>query len=355
MSRPLKAEISRAALRHNLQCARQRAPGARLLAVVKADAYGHGAIEVARTLEAEVEAFGVAAIEEAIQLREAGIRAPILLLEGCFSASEWPLLEHYRLWAVLHGDDQLRDLEAFVLKSRYRPQLWLKVDTGMHRLGFSPTRARVVAERLVRIEQLPVPVVMGHFACADHPDHPLNQRQISALPDLQLPCSLANSAAIFAGLCPDTQWLRLGIGLYGGKPLDQAQPGCGLIPAMRLSTAVIALRTIARGESVGYGASFVALRESRIATLAVGYADGYPRQMKPGTPVLLRRREVPLVGRVSMDMITVDVTDLLDVQIGDQAILFGPELAADRIAACADTIDYTLFAGLTARVPKVYL
>jgi alanine racemase len=353
MSRPVVAQIDLQAVRHNLSLARQANPAAKTMAVVKANAYGHGAIEVAKSLVDLADAFGVASIEEALQLRGAGIELPILLLEGVFEQSELALVEQYHLWMVIHAEHQLAWLDSFVSSHRYRPQVWLKVDTGMHRLGIEPDKVASFIDRIESIAGMPEVVVMTHFACADDPQREENRqaKQRFDLPSSRL-TSLSNSAAIFTDLAPENSWQRLGIALYGGTPSVR---GLGdLKPAMRLRTEVIALRDIEVGESVGYGASFTANRSHRIATLAIGYADGYPRHAMPGTPVLVNGQEAPIVGRVSMDMITVDVTYISNVQIGTEAVMFGPELIADRVAQSCGTIDYTLFAGLTARVPRRY-
>ncbi len=354
MSRPLIAQIDLKAIRHNLALARHANPAAKTMAVVKANAYGHGAVEVANSLVGLADALGVASIEEALQLRLAGIDLPILLLEGVFEQSELALVEQHQLWMVIHSEHQLAWLNSFVFQSSYRPLVWLKVDTGMHRLGVNPVDVASFIQRIESISGMPEVVVMTHFACADDPEREenLEAKQRFDLPSSRL-TSLSNSAAIFTALAPENSWQRLGIALYGGTPSVRGLGG--LQPAMRLRTEVIALRDIEAGESVGYGASFTAERTHRIATLAVGYADGYPRHAAPGTPVLINGQEAPIVGRVSMDMITVDVTHISDVQIGSEAVMFGPELIADRVAQCCGTIDYTLFAGLTARVPRHYL
>lgn len=355
MPRPLRAEIDLSAILHNLETARGYYPEASLLGVVKADAYGHGAVEVASAIEPFCEALGVAAPEEAIALRESGITAPILLMEGCFDAEDLQSCEEFNFWTVIHSDKQLEELELFCVDSSFRPRLWIKLDTGMHRLGFAPDGLAGVLARIDKIGGFDCPVLMSHFACADSPNHPLNLRQIDAFPQGQsAQVSFCNSASCFGQLVK-TDWIRLGIGMYGGLPQEGATPtALNLRPAMRLRTEIIALHKVPKGDSIGYGASFVTQRDSLIATLAIGYADGYPRHAKAGTPVVINGVEVPVAGRVSMDMLTVDVTDLESVSVGDEAVMFGPELAAYRVAEYCGTIDYTLFAGLTRRVPRKY-
>lgn len=354
MSRPLVAEVDLAALKHNLVLAKQQNPIAKTLAVVKANAYGHGAVQVALSLEHDADAFGVAAIEEALELRSAQLRAPILLLEGVFSEDELASCEREDFWLVCHSDYQIDWLVRYLANSDWRPQIWLKVDSGMHRLGFDAEAVPSVLVSLSSIEGLPEPVLMSHFACADQPSHPRNDVAQSRFDAVKTDSSsFANSAGIFTQATPADSWQRLGIGLYGGTPSELGLQG--LQPVMTLKTAIIALRDISPGESVGYGATYTADSPRKIATIAIGYADGYPRQAKQGTPVLVKGIEVPIVGRVSMDMITVDVTDLDSVSVGDEVIMFNDQLIADRVAKCCDTIDYTLFAGLTARVPRRYV
>ena len=351
MARPLVAEVDLAALKHNLALAKQQNLQAKTLAVVKANAYGHGAGKVALALESDADAFGVASIEEALELRAVGLCAPVLLLEGCFAEEELTSCERHNFWVVCHSSYQIEWLIRYLSTTDWRPQIWLKVDSGMHRLGFDADAIEGVEKQLASIDGLPEPVMMSHFACADQPAHPRNDVAQSRFNSVKTGISsFANSAGIFTQATPADSWQRLGIGLYGGTPSELGLQG--LQPAMTLKTAVIALREISPGESVGYGATYTAESPRKIATIAIGYADGYPRQAKQGTPVLVNGVEAPIVGRVSMDMITVDVTDLPSVSVGDEVIMFNEQLLADRVAKCCDTIDYTLFAGLTARVPR---
>ncbi len=354
MARPLVAEVDLTALKHNLALAKEQNSHAKTLAVVKANAYGHGSVKVSLALESDADAFGVASIEEALELRAGGVRAPVLLLEGCFAEEELTSCERHDFWLVCHSDYQIEWLLKHLLTTQWRPQVWLKVDSGMHRLGFDIGAVSRVLEQLSSIEGLPEPILMSHFACADQPDHPRNDVAQSRFNSVKTDASsFANSAGIFTQATPADSWQRLGIGLYGGTPSELGLQG--LQPAMTLKTAIIALRDISPGESVGYGATYTAESPRKIATIAIGYADGYPRQAKQGTPVLVNGVEAPIVGRVSMDMITVDVTDLATVSVGDEVIMFNDQLHADRVAKCCDTIDYTLFAGLTARVPRRYI
>ena len=360
--RPTYAEIDRAALQHNAKVARQLAGSARLLGVIKADGYGHGAITVAEAISNYVDAFAVAFIDEAITLRNAGFAQPIVLLEGCFSEAELPICAHYNFQPVVHQQTQL---DAVATAKLVRPlSVWLKVDTGMHRLGWSAADVDRVYKELQQSPQVASVTLMSHFANADA-DHPLNQRQLALFEEAcavtkgNIDLSVANSAALVSTALdlahPSSQWVRSGIMLYGDNPSQHTQPPEPLRSAMRLLAPIIALRTITAGSSVGYGSTWTAQRYSVIATIAIGYADGYPRHARNGTPVIINGHEAELAGTVSMDMITVDVTDIAakhSIQIGDMAELWGPSLPVARVAEWANTISYDLLTGVSARVPK---
>lgn len=360
MSRPLKAQIHLQAIRHNYAQARRQASGACAVAVVKADAYGHGAVPVAKALDQDVDALGVASIDEALELRAAGIQSPILLLEGFFHVDELPLLVQHGLWCVLHSVEQIGQLEQFVLRQpSISLRVWLKVDSGMHRLGLTPTEVADALVRLQRLPQIAALVLMSHFACADEPQQPKTAEQLQIMHALQaqwqLPMSLSNSAALLHWPQSHAQWVRPGIMLYGASPFMQPE----LVPSdlqagMTLSTEIIAIREVEAGESVGYGATWVSDRHTRIATLAVGYADGYPRHARNGTPVWLHGRPAELAGRVSMDMITIDLSAHPQARVGDQVELWGENLTVTEVARDCMTIPYTLLSGLTRRVPRCY-
>jgi alanine racemase len=360
--RPTRAEIDRDALHHNARIARQLAGDARLLGVIKADGYGHGVLTVAEAISEHVDAFAVAFIDEAIEIRNAGFQHPIVLLEGCFSEAELPVCAHHNFQPVVHQQQQL---DAILMSRMVRPlSVWLKVDTGMHRLGWSPAEAQRVYEELKASPQVGSVTMMSHFANAEKQTHPLNDKQLELFEDVcaqtesKLDMSLATSAALLSSAIDMAQhnghWVRTGILLYGDNPVEKAielpEP---LRPVMRLVAPVIAIRNVAKGESVGYGGTWTATRPSLIATVAIGYADGYPRHAKNGTPVWLKGHEVPLAGTVSMDMITVDITDFADIAIGDEAELWGPNLSVGRVATHAGTISYDLLTNVTARVPRV--
>jgi alanine racemase len=360
--RPLVAHIDLDALRHNYQLACRCAPQSRSVAVIKADAYGHGALACARALEADVPAFAVACIEEALSLREGGIQAPIVLLEGIFSAEELALVDQHRLWISVHSAWQVEALLAY--SPRQPIPVWLKVDSGMHRLGFSPEQAPSVWQRLVDAPQVTALHLMSHFANADAQDPSYFNRQMRVLQglaaELKAPLCLANSPATLAWPAAHGDWNRPGVMLYGSDPLEVANDITRqLRPVMSLRSEIIALRELDTGEQVGYGGRWKAARPSRIAVVAAGYGDGYDRHAVDGTPVLVNGQRCPIAGKVSMDMLTVDVTDVPDAAIGSDVVLWGAAsngavLPVDEVARYCDTISYTLLTGVLPRAPRRY-
>jgi alanine racemase len=355
MARPAQARLNLAALRHNVGVARALAPRARVMAVVKANAYGHGAVTIAGALQGEVDALAVACIEEALELRFAGIDTPILLLEGVFSAAELATVSQLDLWMTIDNERQLRWLEEASLPLPVT--CWLKVDTGMNRLGVTPASAPLFLQRLRATPNAQGDIVTStHFACADDVHSPRTPQQLAKFDALALdtPRSAANSAGVLAWPQSHYEWVRPGYMLYGNSPmLHEHANASALQPVMTLVSAVIALREVAAGESVGYGATWVAQRPSRIATVAIGYGDGYPRGAPNGTPVLVNGRRAPLAGRVSMDMITVDVTELPDVQPGAEVVLWGAGLPQSEVAQYANTLGYELTTRMPARTPRI--
>jgi alanine racemase len=349
MSRATTVRLDPEALVHNLQRVRAAAPGRRIATAVKAEGYGHGLLRVARTLDAN--AFAVACIEEALALREAGVSRLILLLEGVFEASELPLCAHHGLAIAVHHPEQVLMLERARLEHPVR--VWLKVDTGMHRLGLQPGTVAAIYRRLHDC-----PAVMGlmsHLARADERDCGVTLQQLQAFnaATLGLPGerSLANSAGILGWPQTHFDWVRPGIMLYGASPfMDSLAAAAGLRPVMTLSTRLIAINRLRQGEAVGYGGMWICPEEMDVGVAAVGYGDGYPRHAPSGTPVLVNGREAPLVGRVSMDMITLDLRQHPETRIGDPVVLWGEGLPVERIAKAAGTISYALLCGVTARV-----
>jgi alanine racemase len=353
--RPAQALIDLAALRHNYQLARQ-CSGGKALAVVKADAYGHGAVLCAQALQAEADGFAVACIEEALELRAAGITQPILLLEGFFEASELALIDQHQLWCVLHSLWQLDAIEQARLS---RPlQVWLKLDSGMHRVGLFPEQYQAAYRRLQASGKVDKIVLMSHFARADELDCPRTEEQLAvfnaAREGLQAEVSLRNSPAILGWPQVPSDWVRPGIMLYGATPFEQAQAlAAQLKPVMTLQSKIIGVRELPVGEPVGYAACFVAERPTRVGVVAMGYADGYPRHAPTGTPVAVDGQLTRIIGRVSMDMLTVDLTDLPQAGLGSRVELWGAQVLASDVAAQAQTIPYQIFCNLR-RVPRLY-
>jgi len=359
MSRPAQAIIDLAALRHNYQLAQRLAPNTQTLAVVKANAYGHGAVEAARALEPLAPVLAVACIEEAVELRAAGIHKPILLLEGAFEACELVTASEEGFWLMVSGAGQLEMLAEAKLAAPVT--VWLKADSGMHRLGFVGAELRQAYERLQQLGHVCDEIVLAtHFACADELERDVTQRQMDEFTamaaGIDAPCSLANSAAVLGWPATHSAYNRPGIMLYGSSPFAEPHPAADQLQAvMSLISTVIGVRTVEAGESVGYGGGWTAERRSVIATIAMGYGDGYPRMTPNGTPVLVNGQRCPLAGRVSMDMITVDVTDLEAVQLGDAVELWGKNLSLNEVATCVGTIGYELVTRMPLRTPRVYI
>lgn len=360
MARPVNAEIDLQSIRNNFDLASSLCPNGRTLAVVKADAYGHGIQEVSAALAGHAEAFATASIEEAMAIRAAGFQHPVLLLEGFFEFDELNDISINRFWTAVHDQRQLGQLERAIIPEPI--SVWLKVDTGMHRLGFEPGEAMNAFRRLKSMPHVKNIVIMSHMANADTQgsggvsvDSQVS-RLFSELAHLDVDMSLANSAGILGHESARRKWQRPGIMLYGASPLEvENQYSRQLEVAMTLKSKVIATRWIEPGEQVGYGGRFIASRRSKIGTVAIGYADGYPRQAKEGTPVLVNGSRTSVVGRVSMDMLTLDLTDLASAGVGSDVELWGKNLSPKEVASCCETIPYHLFTGVTKRVPRRYL
>ena len=348
------AEIDLDALRHNYHRAKALAPDCPVLAVLKANAYGHGMLAVAAALADEVEAFAVARLEEALTLRQAGFKQRILLLEGWFEANELSAISRQGIESVLHCEEQLQALLKADLQTPLK--VWLKVDTGMHRLGVQPEQVESYLQQLRASRNVADEIVLiTHLACADDPENPKTQQQLSCFEQVSANTgcglSIANSAGLIQWQNARRGWLRPGIMLYGVSPmLGKTAEAHGLLPVMTLKTSVIAVRPVIQGEEVGYGGAWHCPHDTRLAVVAMGYGDGYPRHAKAGTPVLINGQRYPLVGRVAMDMLTVDVGLESDVQVGDEVVLWGKGLPAEEIAESAETIAYELFCSMTRRV-----
>jgi alanine racemase len=352
------AVIDRRALRHNLQQVRRQAPQSRLIAVVKANAYGHGLLETAHTLQ-DADCYGVARIGEALKLRSGGIVKPILMLEGFFSAEDLPVLVANNIETAVHSIEQLEALEQATLA---RPvPVWMKLDTGMHRLGVRPEHAEAFYQRLSACRHVVQPVnIMSHFSRADEPSSDATLKQMQCFEQFARGKPGQRSIAASGGtlLWPDAHndWVRPGIILYGVSPMEDANGSqFDLQPAMTLKSNLIAVREHKAGESVGYGGTWVSEGDTRLGVVAMGYGDGYPRSAPSGTPVWLNGREVPIVGRVSMDMMSVDLGPNATDKVGDEVVLWGRELPVERIAECTGISAYELITKLTQRVAMEYI
>ena len=353
--RPARALIDLQALRHNYQLARE-VTGAKALAVIKADAYGHGAVRCAQALEAQADGFAVACIEEALELRAAGIGAPILLLEGFFTADELPLIVEHDLWCVVHSLWQLDDIEQARLAQPIN--VWLKLDSGMHRVGLHPSDYKAAYQRLQACANVAKIVLMSHFSRADELGCGRSDEQLAvfqaARAELSAEVSLRNSPAVLGWPQVPSDWVRPGLMLYGSTPFEESQVLAERLQAvMTLESKVICVRELPVGEPVGYGAKFVTDRPMRIGVVAMGYADGYPRQAPTGTPVWVAGQRSRLLGRVSMDMLCIDLTDVPHAGLGSTVELWGKNILASEVAAHAETIPYQIFCNLK-RVPRLY-
>ena len=353
MPRPIRATISASAMSHNLGVARRHAGAAKVWAVIKANAYGHGLLRAAQALEA-AEGYAVLDFFEALKLRNAGVAKPVLMLEGFFKPEDVPLLARHQLTPVIHNLEQVEILKKTALEGEI--DAYLKVNSGMNRLGFNVDNMRIAWNALKEHPQVRSVTLMTHFADADGASGVAGQlawfNQMTQ--PFEAPRSLANSAALLR--FPDTRadWVRPGIMLYGCSPFaDQSAEALGLKPAMTLTSEIIGVQNLQPGERLGYGFAYEASAETTIGVIACGYADGYPRHATAGTPVLVAGQRVKTVGRVSMDLLCVDISDIAEAYVGTPVTLWGDGLSADEVAASAGTLSYQLLAGLTTRVPVV--
>jgi len=357
------AKIDLAALSHNIDVIRDEANGRKILAVLKANAYGHGLTRIAQELH-DVDAIGVARLEEALELRTAGVSRPIVLLEGFFADDQLPMLAASNIQPVIHHRWQVNA----VLSAQGLPEplkVWLKVDTGMHRLGVEPSEVARWYELLTDTENVASsPILMSHLGCADEPGHIKNAQQLEDFARLvqQLKpeaTSLANSGALFARLGQSYDWVRPGLAMYGISPFLQDHKCLSprikeLRPVMKLCADVISTRDIMKGDSVGYGAAWTSSRDTRLGIVAIGYGDGYPRLAPQGTPVWIEGKRYPLVARVAMDMVTVDLGPDSTMEPGATAQLWGPDLPVEEIAKHVGTVAYELLCNVARRVNLVY-
>ena len=357
------ATIDLAAIGHNLATVKQLAPHSKIMAVIKADAYGHGIEEVAKVL-VDAEGLAVARLEEALQLRNINNEQRILLLGGFVDLNSLQLCALHRIDVVVHSWTSVEILLAAKLATPVN--IWLKHNSGMHRLGLTTDEFRSAERRLREADSIDEIIFMTHFSGAEENDNISTDQQLKAFQkatqDLSAPRSLANSAAIIRHQHSQADWVRPGIMLFGANPLSpesQVEQPVDLRPAMTLSSTIIAIRNIEKNETVGYNSRWTAERPTRLATVAIGYGDGYPRHACNGTPVLVNGQRAKLVGTVSMDLITIDISDCHHIEIGDKAILWGVDnngesLSVEEIADHADTISYQLLTSVSKRVARVY-
>jgi alanine racemase len=357
MSRPIQAIIDHSALAHNLAIVRQYAPNARILAVLKANAYGHGLLHTADALK-NVDGFALLELDAAITLRTAGYQQSILLLEGFFSTKEIALIERYRLSPVIHHTEQVSMLSDL---KNHKMDVFIKVNTGMNRLGLSPKQLPQVIKELANNRHVKNITLMTHFASADDPSEKASVlRQLRCFETItetyNYPCSLANSAAIVNYPETHSDWVRPGIMLYGASPFpDKTAADLNLLPVMTLSSKIIAMHDLEPGDKVGYHGLFKADDQMRIGIVACGYADGYPRHAPTGTPILINNQRSRLLGRISMDMLAIDLTEAKNTKLGDPVVLWGKGMPVEEIATHAGTSSYQLLCGLSARVDRKFL
>ena len=352
MTRPARVIVDVSAIVENFKVAQQKAPHSRVMAIVKADGYGHGIVRVAKALVDLTDSFGVASLEEAIKLRDAGISRPIVLLEGPFEASELLDIVAYRLECVVHSEHQL----TWIAEVAKKLSVWVKVDSGMHRLGFAPSQIPKVVELLqagshsIRF--------MTHLASAHQPSDRSVGEQVSvfqsAVESHDSEASIANSSAVLLWPTVQAQWVRPGLMLYGVSPFaGSVGSDHGLQPAMTVASQLISVREVASGSGVGYGRGYICPTRMRVGVVAFGYGDGYPRSASTGTPIMVGGIRTQVIGQASMDMLTVDLRPIPNAAVGDPVVLWGRELPVEEIARCADTIPYELLCRVRMRARYV--
>ncbi|WP_462320587.1 alanine racemase [Halochromatium sp.] len=362
------ARVDLGALRHNLAVCRAAAPKSRIWAVIKADAYGHGIGHCAAALK-DANGFAVARVQEALGLRAIGISKPLLVMEGVANATELGAVLSMRVELTVHASWHL-DLILSQLQTNPQPtpqRVWLKLDTGMGRLGLHQAEAIALIERVRALASAQAPSapllelagIMTHLANADDPTHPMTGEQCEQARALAerfgLPVSIGNSAGVLAHPAARSDWVRPGIMLYGGSPLlNRSAKALDLRPVMTLSSQLIAVREMAAGTLIGYGSTYRCPEAMRVGVVAIGYGDGYPRHAPTGTPVLIRGQRAALLGRVSMDMISVDLRQVPDAAVGDPVLLWGQGLAVEEVAEQVGTINYELLCRLSSRVRMVH-
>lgn len=356
MSRGIRARINRSALKHNLRRARELAPNSGIIAVIKADGYGHGLIETARSLN-ESDAFAVESVEEGIRLRDSGFEQEVLLLSGFHERNDIDAIERWRLSPVIHDRWQV------VALSQRQPaqsvNIWIKVDSGMHRVGFDPDDFPQILEMLEELSNVQVRGLLSHLANADDLSDNVTREQCRRFLEIArrqpYPLSLANSPGVLGWPETHLDWIRPGMMLYGCSPMKvETETDLDLRPAMTLEARIIATKNVGEGQAIGYGGTWVCESPTRVGVLACGYGDGYPRHAPSGTPVWVKGRPGTTLGRVSMDLMSIDLSRCENARPGDWVELWGTNVMASTVARQAGTIPYELVTGVTARVPRVY-
>jgi len=354
MSRAALAILSTENLLHNLSVIQNKAPQSHVIAMIKANGYGHGLRSTALRLEKHVYSFGVASIDEALALRKVNIKIPITLMEGVFEPNELLIAACENFHVVFHEHTQLEWIKTASLPCTLTA--WLKVDTGMGRLGFTLDHAQHAYDQLATHPFINQPIgIMSHFACSDETTHPLNQTQINHftrfIQEKNGPKSFCNSAAIFSFNDQQYDVIRPGLALYGVSPIPNiSAEQLGLKPVMTLQTRLMAVRDVRKGSSLGYGARYVCPQDMRVGVIAMGYGDGYPRTARDGTPILVNGIRCPLVGRISMDMITVDVTNCPNSQVNDPVVLWGNGLPIEEVSRYTEQCPYDMLTAMQSRV-----
>ena len=356
MTRPSRVIIDIKALEHNFSRIKELVHNSKIMAIIKADAYGHGIVRVAKTLR-DADAFGVACLEEAEQLRIASITTPIILLEGPYKPNDLSLIIKLNLEVVIHNEYQLELLEKSKIDGAIK--VWLKIDTGMHRLGFSANKTEEVLRRLMLCRNInSTPILMSHLATANEKNHALTYQQLDTFREISkivnIEKTIANSAAVINFPDVHFDWVRPGLMLYGVSPLiNSCGHDHGLKSVMTLESEIISIQYLSKGEPVGYGATWRCPENMPVGIIAAGYGDGFPRHAKSGTPVLVNDIRCPLIGRASMDMLTIDLRNQSNAKIGDRVVLWGGSLPIEEIAAYAETIPYELLCGVHKRLQFV--
>ena len=356
MSRGIRVRIDRSAFKHNLKRARELAPGSRVMAVVKGDGYGHGLVEAARSLRSP-DAFAVESVAEAVRLRETGFREPIVLLSGFHDAGELDNIAWRRLSPVIHHRWQIEALAGEQLS--FVVGVWVKIDSGMHRVGFAPSDVPGVLHELEHMPDVRIEGLMSHLASADDLDDATTRTQYQVFTEAAAgrayPLSLANSPGLLAWPVTHLDWVRPGMMLYGCSPVKgHTEQDYDLRPVMTLESQIIAVNTVPAGGAIGYGGTWVCETATRVGVLMCGYGDGYPRHAPSGTPVWAKGRTSRTLGRVSMDLMSIDLSGREDVEVGDWVELWGKNVPASVVARHAGTIPYELVTRVTRRVPRIH-